>query len=55
MMHLAGNCKTWICDYACEKNLISLYVLMSILSAQEARGHLVWSFAYQKEWLDTQS
>lgn len=28
---------------------------MGILSAQEARGHLVWSFAYEKEWLDTQS
>ena len=30
-------------------------IKMGILSAQEARGHLAWSFAYDKEWLDTQS
>jgi len=28
---------------------------MGVLSAQEARGHMAWSFAYQNEWLDTQS
>jgi serine/threonine-protein kinase HipA len=30
-------------------------IKMGILSAQEARGHLAWSFSYDKEWLDTQS
>lgn len=30
-------------------------VKMGILSAQEARGHLAWSFAYEEEWLNTQS
>ncbi|MGM0587265.1 MAG: type II toxin-antitoxin system HipA family toxin [Bacteroidota bacterium] len=30
-------------------------VKMGILSAQEARGHLTWSFAYNEEWLDSQS
>jgi hypothetical protein len=28
---------------------------MGVLSAQEARGNLAWSFAYDEEWLDTQS
>lgn len=28
---------------------------MGVLSAQEARGHLAWSFSYDKEWLDSQS
>ena len=28
---------------------------MGILSAQEARGHLVWSFEYDKNWIKTQS
>lgn len=30
-------------------------VRVGILSAQEARGHLAWSFAYEEEWLSTQS
>ena len=30
-------------------------IRMGVLSAQEARGHSAWSFAYDKEWLDTQS
>jgi serine/threonine-protein kinase HipA len=30
-------------------------IKMGVLTAQEARGHLAWSFAYNKEWLDTQS
>ncbi|PKD43734.1 type II toxin-antitoxin system HipA family toxin [Rhodohalobacter barkolensis] len=30
-------------------------VKMGILSAQEARGHLAWSFAYDEEWLNTRS
>ncbi|MCC5926964.1 MAG: HipA domain-containing protein [Bacteroidetes bacterium] len=30
-------------------------IKMGVLTAQEARGHLAWSFAYEKEWLDTQS
>lgn len=28
---------------------------MGVLSAQEARGHLAWSFSYDKEWLYSQS
>lgn len=28
---------------------------MGVLSSQEARGHLAWSFAYDKEWLESQS
>lgn len=34
---------------------ISDPVKMGVLTAQEARGHLAWSFAYDKEWIDTQS
>jgi len=34
---------------------ISDPIKMGVLTAQEARGHLAWSFAYDKEWLDTQS
>lgn len=30
-------------------------VKLGILSAQEARGHLAWSFAYEEEWLNTRS
>ncbi|MEX1010873.1 MAG: HipA domain-containing protein [Balneolaceae bacterium] len=30
-------------------------VKMGVLSAQEVRGHLTWSFAYEEEWLNTQS
>ena len=30
-------------------------IRMGTLSAQEARGHLTWSFAYDKGWLKTQS
>lgn len=30
-------------------------IRMGTLSAQEARGHLAWSFSYDKEWLKTQS
>ena len=30
-------------------------IKMGVLSAQEARGHLAWSFAYEKEWLNSQS
>jgi serine/threonine-protein kinase HipA len=28
---------------------------MGVLTAQEARGHLAWNFAYDDEWLETQS
>lgn len=28
---------------------------MGVLSAQEARSHLAWSFTYDEGWLDTQS
>lgn len=34
---------------------ISEPVLMGMLSAQEARGHLAWSFSYDNNWLQTQS
>ncbi|MGM0746219.1 MAG: type II toxin-antitoxin system HipA family toxin [Bacteroidota bacterium] len=30
-------------------------IRMGTLSAQEARGHLTWSFAYDKDWIKTQS
>lgn len=30
-------------------------VKMGVLSAQEARGHLAWSFAYDEKWLHTKS
>lgn len=30
-------------------------IRMGTLSAQEARGHLTWSFVYDKDWLKTQS
>jgi len=30
-------------------------IKMGVLSAQEVRGHLAWSFAYDEEWLETQS
>lgn len=30
-------------------------IKMGTLSAQEARGRLTWSFAYEKDWLKTQS
>lgn len=30
-------------------------VSMGILSAQETRGHLTWSFSYNTEWLETQN
>lgn len=30
-------------------------IKMGLLTAQEARGHLAWSFAYNNEWLETQS
>ena len=30
-------------------------IKMGVLTAQEARGHLAWSFAYEEDWLNTQS
>ena len=30
-------------------------IKMGVLSAQKARGHLSWSFAYEKQWLHTKS
>ena len=34
---------------------ISDPVKMGVLTALEARGHLAWSFSYDKKWLNTQS
>jgi serine/threonine-protein kinase HipA len=46
--------KTDIIVYAHWKGM-PLPIKMGILSAQEARGHLTWSFAYDKDWVKTHS